>query len=76
MDAQIPPDLPCRPGKRNAAQSEGSRASLLMFYSEHAGIAQIMIDFGLREGTFNGFFSPGVNPALPLYLLVDSVINH
>ena len=29
--------------------------------SEHAGITQTMIDFGLREGTFNGFFSPGVN---------------
>ena len=29
--------------------------------SEHAGIAETVIDFGLREGTFNGFFSPGVN---------------
>ena len=29
--------------------------------SEHAGIAEAMIDFGLREGAFNGFFSPTVN---------------
>ena len=29
--------------------------------TEHAGIAETVIDFGLREGTFNGFFSPGVN---------------
>ena len=29
--------------------------------TEHAGIAETMIDFGLREGTFNGFFSPGVD---------------
>ena len=24
--------------------------------TEHAGIAEAVIDFGLREGTFNGFF--------------------
>ena len=29
--------------------------------TEHAGIAETVIDFGLREGTFNGLFSPSVD---------------
>ena len=29
--------------------------------TEHAGIAETVIDFGLREGAFYGFFSPGVD---------------